>query len=223
MSLDLNVCFETAAALETAKDLGYRIIAISKTVPASSEVRAADSTSSLPQTDGAGMTVLRRITLALSSVAQLSVLAQLYCNRKGFDIIAARPLNDTVLKALCDKGACDIISLDLSASILSSGLRSSLKSAIDRGVSIEVEFGTCLRDISCRTSMVSQCMQFLSSFSKGVVVSSGARNVLEMRSPVDLQNFAKSVLGLKSDSQKEAADCLKRAIGRIRGHVTEVY
>ena len=212
MSIDLNVCFETEAALETAKDLGYLMIALSRSIPASSDLRSL----SFPtiHSGSLSITVLRRVTLIISSVSQISVLSQLYTARKDFDIIAARPVNDTVLKALCEKGLCDLISLDPSCQLLSSSSRSAIKSAIDRGISIEVEFGPCLRDMSIRTSMVSQCKQYLSSFTKGVFVSSGARNVLEMRSALDLSNFANCVLGLKTNSAKEASECLSKALKR---------
>ncbi len=209
--VDLSLCCETAQTLEEARNLLFKIAAFNKVIPVSSDLRSSRKSGDSQIT---GLTLLNRLTVVISNVAQIPILNQIEAARLGYEVIAVRPLNESVLKAICEKGQCDLISLDLTTQILSPGVKNSIKSAIGRGVGIEIELAPFLRDNSSRPIFISQCRQHLSSFGSGVFLSSGAKNLLELRSPSDLDNFGTAVFGLKSKSSKEATECFRRALKR---------
>ena len=195
--MDLNVSIDTKAAMQTARLLGFNVIALNKNVLATADLRGHRS--KFETTDFPGLRILRRLTISVNQPAQLAQLSKLDISSMGYDLFAIRPMNDSVLKSLIESPLhnLDIMSLDLTQPILTSSMRPALAKVISSGVQIEVEFSSCLKDSSGRVQCINQCRNVLATFKSGVFISSGAKNVLEMRSNTDLTNFAMHVLGLR--------------------------
>ena len=197
--MDLNISFESTQAIQTARLLGFKAIAINKTILATSDFRSLKSTTTPHCPD---LKVYNRLTIAVNQPSQLPLLSKIDISM--FDMLAIRPMNDSVLRSLLSSfpSSFHILSLDLTQPLLTTSMRPSLSKLIDSGVQIEVDFASCLKDSSGRVQCINQCRQVLSTFSSGAFLSSGARNILEMRSPGDLANFSTKILGLRSKNSK---------------------
>ena len=195
--MDLNVSIDTHAALQTAKLLGFKVIALNKTMLANADFRG--HCSKFENLEFSGLKILRRLTVSVNQPAQLAQLSKLEISSMGYDLFAIRPMNDNVLKSLLETPLVNmsILSLDLTQPILTTSMRPALAKLISSGVQIELEFSSCLKDSSGRVQCINQCRTVLATFKSGVFITSGAKSVLEMRSPTDLENFATHVLGLR--------------------------
>ena len=153
--------------------------------------------------------VMSRVTLALAHADKVSVLEETVfrrlANNPKVDCFAIRPANEIQLMELIadpDRFGFDLLSIDLSSGHFFQQMGTVTKS-IRSGkgaVSIELELGQLFRNSSGSgtevTNVVNQCRLVLRRVN-GIVVSSGAKSPFDMKSPVDLANWAEGVLGLR--------------------------
>jgi len=195
--MDLCLSIDTYQALQTAHLLGFKKVALNRTVLATSDLRSHRA--KFEATEYPGLEILKRLTVSPNQASQLAQLGTLDFKSMGYDILAIRPMNESVLRAILEAKStpASILSLDLTQPLLTLGMRPALADLLASGTQLEVEFAAnCLRDASGRVQCINQCRHVLSTFKSGVFLSSGAKSVLEMRSPTDLINFSQ-VLGLR--------------------------
>jgi len=108
-----------------------------------------------------------------------------------------RPLRDDVFQAACETCDCDIISLALGEKLNFSLRRVNVLQFLQRGGCFEIEFAGALKDATKKRFLFANTGQLLhATRGKGILLSSAAKEPMEMRSPHDLANFA-AVLGLR--------------------------
>ena len=206
--MDLCVYSEDPRVYDTASSLGFSLVAFTKQVSSNFDLNSLK----FPTLKHDRLLVLNRLTVAVSHPSQIAQLATI--DRSAIDLLAIRPSNDQVLKTLLEKCPPNfqIISLDLSQPLLTTSMRAGMKKLISQGIFFEIEFSSVLRDTTARGICVNQCRLVLNTFASGVLLSSGARNALELRSSFDLDLFAQGVLGLRGSPSKSADFLVRRAL-----------
>jgi len=120
------------------------------------------------------------------------------------DCFAVRPATETQLIDLINNRAkygYDLISLDISVGYFFQQLgvvARLLKNSTD--VFIEVELGPILNNTSGITNCVNQCRMVMRSFHR-MIISSGAKSPLELRTGLDMRSWGEGVMGLKHVNQ----------------------
>lgn len=156
-----------------------------------------------------------RITIVASS--ESAMMAALDA-AKGFDIVAVRPTTESCWRAAIQQGKrIDLISFDMGENL---GFNLHLKdvlAAISKGLTFEIDFGCTLRDVTMRRYVIQNAASLL-AFTRGkhVIMTSGAKEVTELRAPFDLINFGK-VLGASTGQDvvgNAVLDVLRRAAAR---------
>ena len=90
----------------------------------------------------------------------------------------------------CTSLECDLITLDMTQRLPFKLRPQHLQAAVSRGIHFELLYSTVLRDPTSRRHMFSNA-QALTRLLRGraIVLSSGARNALELRGPFDVINL----------------------------------
>mmetsp|Transcript_130287 Transcript_130287/g.353553 ORF Transcript_130287/g.353553 Transcript_130287/m.353553 type:complete len:274 (-) Transcript_130287:6-827(-) len=158
---------------------------------------------------------LRRLTLVVSDAAQLQAVSRAAQLRPPYDLLAVRPLTEESFQLACERGECDLISLRLDERLPFPLRRATVASFLSRGGFFEIEFAPALRDPGRRRQLIAGAEQLLhATRGKNIIITSGARDPMEMRSPHDLANFA-AVLGLRGElALRSVADAPRRALQR---------
>ena len=135
--------------------------------------------------------ILRRCTLHLSDPGQNYRLSQL---TPAYDIFALRPTTEKALQQACNSLECDIISLDLSIRHPFFFQIKTLKSALERGIKLEICYGPGISNVDnglSRRNLISNATQLLrATRGKGIIISSEAKRAITCRSPADVVNLA---------------------------------
>jgi RNase P/RNase MRP subunit p30 len=130
------------------------------------------------------------------------------------DCFAIRPATESQLIDLItnrDKYGYDLISLDVSVGYFFQQLGTVsrlIKNADD--LLIEIELTPILSNNSGITNSVNQCRMVLKS-AKGMIVSSGAKSPMELKSGVDMCGWGEGVMGLKC-IQKNSERLLEKIV-----------
>lgn len=139
--------------------------------------------------DAAKFVQLRRITLELETAAQQALLQTGLLN-KHFDILAVKPLSEKMFQLACTSLEVDLIQLDMSQRASFLYKHTLVNAAIQRGVSFELTYSSMLRDDSLRRHFMHHAANLIRvTHGKNVVLSSGALNAMEVRSPSDASNL----------------------------------
>ncbi|CAK8995065.1 Ribonuclease P protein subunit p30 (RNaseP protein p30) (RNase P subunit 2) [Durusdinium trenchii] len=144
-----------------------------------------------------GLLLLRRLTLVCSDMGQVAMGSKAAALRPIYHLVALRPTSEEAFRMACEKGVCDILSLELDDKLPFQLRGKDLLAFTSRGGLIEIELGPALRDAGRRRAMLTN-VEFVLHATRGrhVIMSSAALDPMEMRSPHDLANFA-SVMGVK--------------------------
>eukprot|EP00435_Cladocopium_sp_Y103_P017571 s829_g4.t1 len=145
--------------------------------------------------------LLRRLTLVCSDLAHVATANKASALRPAYHLVALRPTNDETFRAACEKGMCDIISLQLDDKLAFSLRGKDITAFTSRGGCFEIELGPAIRDAGGRKQMLNN-VEILLHATRGrhVILTSGALDPIEMRSPQDIANFA-GVIGVKGGFQ----------------------
>mmetsp|Transcript_43007 Transcript_43007/g.80005 ORF Transcript_43007/g.80005 Transcript_43007/m.80005 type:complete len:277 (+) Transcript_43007:108-938(+) len=166
-------------------------------------------------TDQGDFIQLRRLTVRAADEAQVAVVSEAARQRLPYDLIAVRPTTEEAFQHSCESCECDLISLSLDEKLHFPLRRQHVMAFMKRGGLFEVEFAPALRDPTRRRNLFVNMEQLLKpTRGKNVILSSGASDRMEMRSPHDLANFA-AVLGLRGPlALQSVADVPYRALQR---------
>jgi len=195
--MDLNLAWDVRAAREMAlqaQKFGFRVIAFDCKLSPSQLRKLQPFGITVP-----GLRVLRRITLLLGSEpTDVSEVPRCW------DILCVQPLSEEAWRKCCSgEFPCDVISLNLGEKLPFRMKRSEIDGFTQRRGFFEIIFTQALRDSSARRYVFQNSQEFIRvTRGKNVILSSGAGNVMEMRSPEDLRNFAQ-VLGIPRGMNEE--------------------
>jgi len=163
-----------------------------------------DHSSSLAESLGLGAEIgsrdfpqLKRLTLIVTDTTQAAVAAQVAQHVRDYHIIAVRPTNGPAWEAVVQQNEFDIISLCLEDRLSFLTRRKDIDPFYKRGGVLEIEFAPALRDPNHRRQLVANVEVLLHcTRGRNLLLTSGARDAMELRSPSDIANFA-SVLGFR--------------------------
>lgn len=157
--------------------------------------------------------ILTRCTLVLQPqdkladlIASENYIVPFLRNLQSVDCFVIRPANEAQFLELVtnkDKYGYDVISLDVSAGYFLSQVSLVTKTlkTVDKDIFIELELAQCFRTSTGAgteaANTINQCRMFLKRM-HGIVVSSGAKNSLGIRSVADLTNWGDNILGLRN-------------------------
>ncbi|KAK7983741.1 hypothetical protein PG989_011143 [Apiospora arundinis] len=167
--------------------------------------------------DGLLPTVLHRATVCMSdpaSVQRIPQLATLY------DIVAVRPTTEKEFSHACQEVRIEVaslISLDLTQRFQFHFRPKPCMAAVSRGLRFEVCYGQTLRagasaDPRTRATWIGNLMELVrATRGRGIVISSEARRVTELRGPADVVNLL-AVWGLAADKGMEGLGVNPRGV-----------
>ncbi|KAI1815540.1 RNase P subunit p30 [Poronia punctata] len=181
-------------------------------------------------------TVLRRATVVLSESSQHHRLPQL---ASAFDILAVRPQSEESFTAACQSlNDVPIISLDLTVRQPFSFRPKNCMFAVKRGVCFEVCYSQLLTgpprphtlglgyrnepvgvtvDPRARAMFIGNLLSLVrATGGRGIILSSEAGNVTELRAPADVVNLF-HIWGLRTELGMEAMRVLPRGIVKNEG------
>lgn len=145
-------------------------------------------------------TQFSRITVTVETPQQSSEIHAGNSILSSYDIVAVECDNQETFQALLENGSFDIFSLDLTSGRLPFMLtQEQVDKALGKGIVFELEMGSQFRDPTARRFFVSNMISLLRlTKGTGFILTSGARDPLECRTPHDLIMVAQA-LGLKQD------------------------
>lgn len=143
--------------------------------------------------------IFTRITLNIDDPSQCQGLAKI---SQHFDLISIRPLTEKALLLAITNLEIDIISLDLGKRLPSYLKHKTVCSGIEKGIFFEINY----KDMICINGETNSRKSFFSntksliraSRSRGLIVSSGSTNPLQIRAQFDVVNTL-CILGLDSN------------------------
>ncbi|KAI9183874.1 RNA-binding RNA processing protein rpp1 [Blastocladiella emersonii ATCC 22665] len=238
MLCDLNVQWPTSAvnmqaaidaARRAAADLvshGYHVVAFNQTVRGKLGANLASAIQLADPAEWAGdahlvMTAqgrgnvairqLKRLTVVLDDPSQLPSLNSTNAHLQEYDLFAVTPTNEKTWMAACQQVDCDIISLDLAQRLPFYFKHSLVGEAVRRGIVFEICYSGAFKDSTAKRNLIANASNLLRvSKGKNVILSSGAKSVLETRGPLDVVNLA-CLLGANQDAAKHSISTYCRA------------
>lgn len=226
-SNDNNVEFKKS--LEESVRLGYRTVAIdyvfdcrrnSKNekfngpdiIPVPKELNVEDFKGKLQ--------IITRLTIIFSDPGVLHSLNN-SLNLKKYRLVVARPVNENALTICCSSFPCDMILLTTEENDIRLS-RKNYSIAYRRGLFFEIQYAPMIIDSTHRKRVImrSQRYQTVGKL-KNIVITSGAKNWIELRSPYDVANLG-LLFGLSEEQAKHSikGQCQKlvlKAEGRRHG------
>ncbi|GAB2214699.1 hypothetical protein Drorol1_Dr00019061 [Drosera rotundifolia] len=145
-----------------------------------------------------------RLTVAVDNLAQVCAINSKNPILKSYDLVAVRPLNETVFEQACQSSEVDLISIDFSDKLRFRLKLPAIKAALARGVFFEICYSPLLEDAHLRGYLIPN-VKYLVSWTRGknLIVSSCASSVLGLRGPADVSNLL-FLLGLPLQHAKSA-------------------
>ncbi|KAJ3301866.1 Ribonuclease P protein subunit p30 [Kappamyces sp. JEL0829] len=108
----------------------------------------------------------------------------------SYHLVSVQPLNEKMFQLACQELPIDIITLDMSARISFPLRLPSVNMAISRGIVFELTYACALRDALTRRTFITNAYALIKATKgKNVILSSGARDALELRRPFDVINM----------------------------------
>jgi len=217
MLYDLNIPWTTSTSpaelqrtLSFLSELGYQTLALNNPIstPIPSQIlNPLPKTLVLPPK----VTLLTRCTLTLADPTQNHRLPQL---SSAYDILALRPTTEKAFLAACQTlTEHSLISLDLTTRFPFHFKPKPLMTAVNRGVRIEICYSQGVGgDPAGRRNFIGNLMAIVrATRGRGLIVSSEAKGVLQVRPPADVVNLL-AVWGLGREKGEEALGVNPRGV-----------
>ncbi|KAK4981294.1 RNA-binding RNA processing protein rpp1 [Elasticomyces elasticus] len=183
--------------------VGYNVVALNFTITGKLPTNFACAIPDpLPFVVPSKLTVLRRLTLVLTTPVNNAALTQL---ASSYDILAVRPVDEKSLLLAATSLDSDIVSLDLTQRLPYFFRFKTLAEAVKRGVRFEVCYAQGVGgDAVSRRNLIGNVQGLIrASRKRGLIVSSGAASAGACRGPWDVINLA-SIWGLGQERGYEA-------------------
>ncbi|KAH7672660.1 Ribonuclease P protein [Dioscorea alata] len=145
-----------------------------------------------------------RLTVLVDSLPSIAALNSGNPLLRSYDIVAARPLNQTAFEQACQTSEVDLISIDFSQKLPFRLKLPMIEAAIKRGVYFEITYADLILDVS-RRQMLSEA-KLLVDWTRGrnIIISSAAPNANALRGPYDIINLSVVLLGFSMEKAKAA-------------------
>lgn len=154
------------------------------------------------------LNLYNRLTLIYSDVS-ISHLIGRSPNFKKYHVIAALPTTDAALQHACQTFQGDIITYN-SDTVKVRLHRKFYYLAIRRNMFFEIKYSPCIIDSSERRATITRAQLYhMVGKSKGIIISSEAKDSFQIRSPYDIAS-----LGLIFGLSEEQAKCAISTMGR---------
>uniref|UniRef100_A0A914WX37 Ribonuclease P protein subunit p30 n=1 Tax=Plectus sambesii TaxID=2011161 RepID=A0A914WX37_9BILA len=157
-----------------------------------------------------------RLTVALSETGAVHTLMH-DATAKKYDIIAARPANEQLLTTLANKGEIvDLISFDGTEKCFWLNRGKIVQLAVEKGMGMEISYAPALSDSSARRQVFANARQLLAATrgGRGVVLTSKADAILDLRAPYDAANLVTLFGGTPDLGRKLVSANAKRVLLR---------
>uniref|UniRef100_A0A182K8N1 Uncharacterized protein n=1 Tax=Anopheles christyi TaxID=43041 RepID=A0A182K8N1_9DIPT len=197
--------------IQEAIELGYKNVAIEQVVDVTKGEGASTKQDVIPEpfclkelkaAFGGQIRLLNRLTIIFHD-ASVSLVMNRSSNLRGFNIIAALPTSDNSYQYACQTMACDIITYNSNTVNLRMN-RNFYYLAVDRNIAFELKYSPAIENSSDRKATITRAHRYHSfGKSKNVILSSGATNPFQLRSPYDVANLG-LIFGLSEEQSKEA-------------------
>jgi len=137
--------------------------------------------------------IVSRITVNVYSIQDVANYeSKMKKDRKGYNIVAARPMTESSLKRCCESKVIDLISLDLTERSIPKLKLTYVKVAQGLGISFEICYAPAIRDSTIRRNTIANSQALVRLLrGRDLILSSGAENSFELRGPADIMNFGK--------------------------------
>jgi RNase P/RNase MRP subunit p30 len=217
--------------LEVLKYLGYGCCALNQEIwePINS---LKTRNISIPSTVE-GIRLLNRITMVVSksshfhaNIQELIKFSWTFRGYYAFEVLAVRPLHDSVFSLSCRNSIIHIISIDLTKKLMSKLKPSSIRNAMRRNIMFEICFASALRSNISRRNLFSNVSVLLRATNgNNIVLANGSCSPSKIRNPLEILNFGLN-LGLKASKVKNAIgyfpyQCVKKCFMCINNYWTE--
>lgn len=200
------------AIIQEAIELGYRNLAIEKKFNAS-EQHVGNKKDPVPKPTrltelrakfGGQIRLLNRLTVIFKENT-ISLVLNKSSNISGYDIIAAQPTTDDSLAYACQCLTCDIITYEVDETFQFLNVNRKLYyNAVDRNVAFELKYAPAIVNSMHRRDTIAQAHFYHSTGkSRNLLISSGATNAFQLRSPYDIANLG-LIFGLSEAQSKQA-------------------
>uniref|UniRef100_A0A0B6ZST8 RNase P subunit p30 n=1 Tax=Arion vulgaris TaxID=1028688 RepID=A0A0B6ZST8_9EUPU len=207
---DLNVPLQSVIKLsdilELGLELGFEQFAINYTapslqggkgkkneklvVPPPTEILLNDESVREMQKRYPSFKQLSRFTAVLEDASNTHRLGA--TDIQAYDIIAVQATSEKTFQLACSTLDVDIISLNFSENLGFSLKRPMVKMAAKRGIHFEIVFSPALLDNSVKRNIISNALSLVrTGGGKNIILSSGSKQPLDLRSPYDVVNLAK--------------------------------
>ncbi|KAM0941281.1 putative ribonuclease P [Dioscorea sansibarensis] len=145
-----------------------------------------------------------RLTVLVDSLPSIAALNAGNPLLRSYDIVAARPLNQTAFDQACQTSEVDLISIDFSQKLPFRLKLPMIEAAIKRGVYFEITYADLILDVH-RRQMLSEA-KLLVDWTRGrnIIISSAAPNANALRGPYDIINLSVVLLGFSMEKAKAA-------------------
>ena len=220
--MDLNIPFgdedlsgDISGTLAQLADFGYTTFVLNTCVddissPGSGKL-SKPAKFELPGSQLPPMRLLRRLTLVLDKLADASSWNS---GSTPYDIIAVQPMNEGVFAQACETLDVDMIAIDGYAGMPFPLRQATVERAVKRGVFFELTYAKALGDSTARRHFISNAIELVrATRGRNLVLSSGARRPMDLRSPNDIANLA-MLFGLDGASARDSISVWPDAVLR---------
>ncbi|KAI3857297.1 hypothetical protein MKX03_003139 [Papaver bracteatum] len=140
-----------------------------------------------------------RLTVTVENIVQAGILNSGNPVLKTYDLVAVKPLNQTVFDHVCKVSEVDLIAIDFSERLPFRLKLPMVKVAIERGIYFEITYSHLISDIQARRQIVTNAKLLVDwTRGKNIIFTSDASSVNELRGPYDVANLS-SLLGLSME------------------------
>jgi ribonuclease P/MRP protein subunit RPP1 len=132
---------------------------------------------------------------------------------RSYDLLAVQPETEKMFISACTSLDVDIICFDLSGRIPFAIKAGYIRQALQRGVSFEIIYAPVVVDSTARRNAIggARMLLRLALGKGGLLISSGAEGVWQLRAPADVLNLA-GLLGVTGERRKECLVKIPEAV-----------
>ncbi|XP_052870605.1 ribonuclease P protein subunit p30-like [Anopheles cruzii] len=210
-----DLCIPSSGDLKSiireAIDLGYRNVAIEQTCDLCRPEDVNKKQDPIPvpyclkelkAKYGGQIKLVNRLTVAFSD-ASVSLLLNKSNNLRAYNLVAALPTNESSFQYACQTLPCDIITYN-SGTIQVRMNRKYYYLAVERNIVFEIKYAPAIVSSADRKRTIERSHRYHAyGKSKNVIISSGAQDQFQLRSPYDIANLG-LIFGLSEEQSKES-------------------
>lgn len=204
--------------LVTLEELGYSHVVLNFTLNHSDKIPSGQQINpinlDLLQEFKGRLKLYTRVTIIVDEPSQGQSISKL---QNGFDIVSVLPISEKGLLLACNSLDIDLITFDYSKKLPTFLKQKTIGAAVKRGVKFEITYSNFLKSEN-RSQFINNTLNLIrASRSQNLIVSSGAKESVELRSFPDVVNLLQ-LLNFKQSSANNLVDKASKVLlnGRLR-------